>query len=94
MQYTYEEMKDEIIKIIRDEIGWKDNGCIIQEETRLIDDLELDSIMIVQLIVAVEEKFQVEFSDSEDLLKSMETIGSLANDVLERTNELGAENGL
>ena len=34
--------------------------------------------MIVQLIVAVEEKFKIEFSDSEDLLKCLETIGSLA----------------
>lgn len=78
MQYTYEEIKEEIIKIIREEIGWNDNGCTFGEETRLIDDLELDSVMIVQLIVAVEEKFQIEFSDSEDLLKCLETIGSLA----------------
>jgi len=70
MQYTYEEIKEEI--------GWNDNGCAFGEETRLIEDLELDSVMIVQLIVAVEEKFQIEFSDSEDLLKCLETIGSLA----------------
>jgi len=26
MQYTYEEIKEEIIKIIREEIEWNDNG--------------------------------------------------------------------
>ena len=34
MQYTYEEIKEEIIKIIREEIGWNDNGCTFGEETR------------------------------------------------------------
>ncbi|MCI8668747.1 MAG: hypothetical protein HFI34_04380 [Lachnospiraceae bacterium] len=91
MQYTYEEIKDEIIKIIREEIGWNDNGCTLGEETRLIDDLELDSVMIVQLIVTIEEKFQMEFSDSEDLLKCLETIGSLTKDILERTKGFGKE---
>ncbi len=78
MEYTYDDMKNEIIKIIKEEIGWNDNGCVICAETRLINDLELDSIMLVQLIVELEERFQVEFNDSEELLGSMKTIRSLA----------------
>lgn len=78
MEYTYENIKNQIIKIIREEIGWEENGCTIDDETKLIDDLKLDSLMIVQLIVAVEERFQVEFNDTEELLRGMETVRSLA----------------
>lgn len=77
MENTDDILKKEIIHIIREEIGWTDNGCVINDETKLIEEANLDSMMIVQLIVAIEEKFQIEFNDSEDLLNSMKDLHSL-----------------
>lgn len=52
---------------------------ILRETDRLYDDLNIDSIMMLQLIVYVEEVFQVSIPDEEIDLNVFSTAGSLAD---------------
>lgn len=73
---------EDVISIIKNDIGWEDNGIQINNETKLFEDLELDSVMIVQLIVDIEEKFKVIFDDSEELISSLNSVDSLVTFII------------
>jgi len=49
------------------------------EETRTYDDLEIDSIMMLQLVVYLEEEFDITVPDEEVNPAYYETLGSLIN---------------
>lgn len=59
---TKEKVTEIIIKIKGDE------SVIINDSTRMINDLNFDSLMFVELVVAIEESFHFVFDD--DYLKS------------------------
>lgn len=48
-----------------------------QKEDTLKEDLGLDSLKMAELIVALEEEFDIEFSDSDLDPNALETAGSL-----------------
>ena len=53
-------------------------GCEIEKltiDTKLIEDLEADSLDIVELTMAIEEKFGVEIADEE--LENVKTVGDI-----------------
>ena len=77
-------IKNELIEMIKNEIGWTDEGQEFTDDTTLVKDLGLDSVMLVQLIVLIEEKYDVEFEDSHALFDGLNTIGSLAQWILEQ----------
>lgn len=77
-------IKNELIEMIRNEVGWTDEGQEFTDDTTLVKDLGLDSVMLVQLIVLIEEKYGVEFEDSHALFDGLNTIGSLAQWILEQ----------
>lgn len=54
-----------------------ENETMIDDATRLIEDLQYDSGDIVALIVAIEETFGVEFKDSELLSDKFNVVGDL-----------------
>lgn len=49
---------EKLIKLIRNE-----NGLLITENTDLVDDLEYDSLLFVELIIEIENEFDVEVPD-------------------------------
>lgn len=51
------------------------NGVKLTNETRIIEDLDADSLDMVELIMAVEEEFDMTIEDSE--VTSILTIGQL-----------------
>lgn len=57
-------------------------GMKITESTSLVNDLEMDSIAVVDLIVFLENKYDVRIGD--DRLASVDTVG----DVVKLLNEL------
>ena len=54
-------------------------NIVITDSTKLIDDLGFDSSTIMDLIVALEEEFNFEFSINDNLIEIMNTIYSLQN---------------
>lgn len=65
-----EEIKKEVISLIADtlEIG-KEN---INEKSNLVSDLDVESLDLVGLVVAFEDKYNVEIPDSE--IKNLQTV--------------------
>ena len=63
----------EIKKIIVDQLGVEENKVV--PEAKFIDDLGADSLDIVELIMAVEEKFQIEISEAEaENIQTVQTV--------------------
>ena len=58
-----EEIFDKIKEIIVEQLGVAENS--VTEEASFIDDLGADSLDIVELIMALEEEFDIEIPDSD-----------------------------
>jgi acyl carrier protein len=63
MAFTDDELDTKIIKLIC-EAAVVDPGDV-GPDTSLMDDLELESLEIVELVMAVEEAFQIEIPDED-----------------------------
>lgn len=80
---------DEIVELIRSQFAWSLNGTRPNSGTRLREDLDLDSLHLVQLQVALEERFHVVFdAGDEQLLDAFITVGSLATYVQQLINRV------
>lgn len=58
-----EEIFEKVKKIIVDQLGAADSSVTL--ESSFIDDLGADSLDIVELIMAIEEEFNIEIPDSD-----------------------------
>lgn len=56
-------MKDKIEMIIRKYL--MDSNCVLDDKTRIIDDLGFDSITLIAFITDLEESFDITFSAEE-----------------------------
>ena len=74
-----EEVFDKVKEIIVEQLGVAENA--VTEEASFIDDLGADSLDIVELIMALEEEFDMEIPDSD-----AEKIATV-NDVVEYIKE-------
>lgn len=68
-------MLEKLQKIVEDTLGVTD--VAITADTHIINDLNADSLDVVELIMAIEESFDVSIDDSE--AEKMETVGDLIN---------------
>ena len=57
------DVKDKIKKIVADHLGIEEEK--VTEEASFIDDLGADSLDTVELVMALEEEFDVEISDEQ-----------------------------
>ena len=71
--------QDEVLAGIRDivvEVAGID-GALVSLEKKFADDLDVDSLSMVEVIVAAEEKFSVKISDDE--VTKMATVADAVN---------------
>ena len=68
-------MKDKILEIISEQFNVNINE--IGEDTSFADDLNADSIQLMELVMTIEEEFEIEIS--EDDILSIETIGDVVD---------------
>ena len=68
-------MKDKILEIITEQFNV--NIDEIGEDTSFADDLNADSIQLMELVMTIEEEFDIELSEDEIL--SIETIGDVVD---------------
>ncbi|MET3616399.1 acyl carrier protein [Peptoniphilus olsenii] len=66
-------MKEEILKLIAEEFNMEVND--LDEGMSFQDDLNADSIELVELIMSIEEEYDIEVS--EDDLSKFETVGDV-----------------
>lgn len=70
------QLKEVIESILEEEVE-------ITGQTQLIDDLEFDSVSIVELITKIEESFSITFNDEDLLVDQFETVDSLVHYIME-----------
>ena len=68
------DIKKDLYELISELQGVKQN---MNENDSLKKDLGLDSLMLVSLIVAIEERFHIEIKDSDLSAENLETVGNL-----------------
>lgn len=76
-------MLERIIEIIREELSMSASE-VITESTVLREDLEADSLNMVEIIMALEDEFGIEFP--EDDLDGIKTVADLEKYILERVS--------
>jgi len=70
-----ESIKGKVIKLIADQAGAAEGG--ITGETSLQGDLELDSLDIMDLLLVLEEEFDLQIPDEE--LSKIQTVSDIVN---------------
>lgn len=71
--------KERIIKIINKIVDKIDGKVQVNNETNLICDCGFDSIQLIQLIVMVEDEFDIEIEDDELEMHNISIVGNLVN---------------
>ena len=75
-------MKDKIVEIIANQLGI-DHGDVTPEAS-VVDDLGADSLDVVELVMALEEEFNLEIPDEEaEKIKSVNNIFSHMENALQ-----------
>lgn len=69
--------RNEIINLVFDICGKEreDYSAAELENLNLIEDLGFESVMLVDLLLSLEEKYNVEFTDMTDLLENLGSLG-------------------
>lgn len=68
-------MKEEVINLIASTLGIDKKK--INEKTNLIADLDVESLDLVDLVVAFEEKYEIEIPDQD--IKNLQTVEDIVN---------------
>lgn len=82
LKMNNEEIFEKLKKIIVGQLGVDEE--IVKEESTFVDDLEADSLDIVELIMNIEEEFEIEIPDSDT--ESIVTVGDVVKYVKEHIN--------
>ena len=82
LRYVYKEKGEKIMsnrEILFDLINEQLEGerVTLDEELRLVEDLQFDSIQIMGLLIAVEDTFGIQFDNSKLLFDNFDRIGDL-----------------
>lgn len=76
------EIQEKVIKIVSD--ATKVDAANIKSETSFIDDLNLDSLDMVEMMMKMEEEFGIEIP--EDKTEDLKTINDVTNFLKTHTN--------
>ncbi len=77
-----EEILSKLKKLVSDELEIKTDE--IKLDSNLVDDLGADSLEVVQLVMNLEEEFNIEIPDEE--VSNIKTVQDLVNYIQEKTN--------
>lgn len=76
---------DEVKDVVVTTLGIQDRASAVEPSTPLLGSVpELDSMAVLEILVAIEQRFNLEIDDTEMAGEIFETFGSLANFVAQR----------
>ena len=78
MAFTQEEVLEGLAEIVNEVAGVEIED--VQLDKSFIGDLDVDSLSMVEVVVAAEEKFDVKIPDDE--VKNLSTVGDAVNYIL------------
>ena len=79
---------DDVKHVLVDTLGIEDRAASIDASTQLFGSLpELDSLAVLELVTALEERFDIVIDDSDFSGEVFETLGSLTSFVDQRRGE-------
>ena len=76
---TTEEIRTDLAEIVNEVAGVDTDD--VQLDKSFVDDLDVDSLSMVEIIYACDEKFGVEIPDEES--KNIKTVGDAVNYIIE-----------
>jgi|GEM_PF-2125206 len=85
MQYTYESVFGKLVQTIANQL--KINKLLIKKETNIPKDLEADSIAFIEIIMKIEDDFNVEIPDCN--LNEVKNVDRIVNFILEKKSVAG-----
>lgn len=74
------EVEEKIKKIIAEQLGVEEDDVV--PEAKFVDDLGADSLDTVELVMALEEEFEIEIPDEE--AEKIQTVGAAIDFIKER----------
>ena len=74
-----------LIQLIKNNANAFKVGDVITEDTKLIEDLGYDSVALIQLIIDIEDEFEVSLSNDDLLADKLDTPASLYELILKNT---------
>lgn len=87
MNVNLANIEDRVKKVITERLKLNVNAGEISKNTPLIGKgLGLDSVGVLELVVGLEQEFDIMFDDSEMNIELFENIGSLTNYINEKLN--------
>jgi len=84
-------IQDRITKLICTEVAVELSEIDLSETSSFFDDLNFDSIQLIQLLTLLEPEFSIEIDDEEIDFQIFASIKTLVNFVEEQVAEQGAE---
>ena len=66
---------EKVIEILADQLSV--DPSIINEDSNLIDDLDADSLTVIDLIMCLEDEFGIEVPDTE--VENLKTVGAIVH---------------
>ena len=76
---TEEQLKQEVVSVVAELFKDKGVDSDIIEYVDLIDDLGMDSITFISIVVELEVRFSIEFSDDVLLMENFKNIGDITS---------------
>lgn len=70
-----EDIQERIYELIKLNCPIENLDLQLTSSTRLLEDLEYDSVALMSLLVDVEEEFDIEINDMEGCLQAFENVG-------------------
>ncbi len=80
---TYKDTKEILIKIVCDIIDKKPKDFNFDRSLKLVEDLKLDSIGLMEMIASIEKELNIKFEDDEVLIDKMDDFQELVEYVFE-----------
>ena len=77
------DIREKVFEIIRrNASNLETNNLIMNDESRLIEDLNYDSVDMINLVMDIEGEFNIEFDDMELLIENMNCVQNLVKIVM------------
>ncbi len=92
MEEDKQQIKDEIKKLLSERLDISIPPEKIQDDDNFIINLGLESIQVLELAVALEDKWKFVIEDDELRFDSLSTVNKLADFVLNKLNNLNQSN--